>query len=478
MDLMEQLSAVDGMFLDIEGEHTPMSIGGVSVLAGPAPSFRQIKKQVAGALPHSPRYRQRLQEMPLGLGRPIWVDDPEFDLANHLFEIKLKRGATIEDVCDRYASIMSEHLDRSKPLWQVHICKGLPNGEWAILWTVHHAVVDGIAATDLLALLLSVDPNAKPAKEQEWVPRPAPAARSTAASAASGEIGPLVLARGLRGAAREPTRSLERAAKTVRGLVPVGRAIVESRDDYKSCPINGPVGSARTWRVTELDLGAVKRAAKLHGGTVNDLVLAAVTDGMRENLHAHADSLNGHRIRTMVPVSVRDESVDGMGSNRVSAVFVNLPVDVECPRERLAIIRQQMDQIKATHAEQTAKELGDFARYLPHTLFNFAEHAFMRLVSIPKMFNTVTTNVPGPQFPLYCLGREMRALYPFVMLTPDSRIGTAVFSYNGKIFFGVTGDATGAFDTERVCAGVSSAVDRLSGLHAVPDASALDTLAA
>lgn len=471
---MDQLTAVDAMFLDVEDENTPMNIGGVSVHEGPAPSFDEIRSQVAGRLDYSPRYRQRIKRMPVGLGRPIWVDDVDFDLDNHLTEVDLGPAPTLEDICDHYAETMSKHFDRDRPLWKVQICRNLPDGEWAILWSVHHAVVDGIAATDLLALLLSPDKDAEPAEGQEWTPTPAPAKVQTVTSAARGEIGPLKLARGVQGAAREPSRSIRHVARTLRGMLPVGRTLIESRE---ATPINGPVGSSRTWRVTELDLTEVKRAAKLHGGTVNDLVLTAVTDGMRENLIARGESLDGLRIRSMVPVSVRGDDEAGVAANRVSAVFVDLPVDVEDPRQRMMMIREQMDEIKANRGEQTAKALGDFADYLPHSVFAFGERSIMR-TGITRFFNTTTTNVPGPQFPLYCLGRRMRALYPYIMLIKDTRISTAVFSYDGKIYFGVTGDAAGIFDIERICSGVSGAVERVAALKAVPDSATLDTLVA
>jgi WS/DGAT/MGAT family acyltransferase len=463
MSSMDQLTALDAMFLDLEDENVQANIGGVSVLEGPAPGFDQIRAQVAGALDQSPRYRQCLYELPRGLGRPAWVDDQNFDLSNHLVEVDLGPNVEFETVCDFYAKVMSQHLDRTHPLWKVHICRDLSGGRWAILWTVHHAMVDGVAATDLLALLLSADPGAtKPAQAQEWVPKSTPAAAGTAARVASGEIGPLRLARGLRGAVREPSRSLARLRDAANDVVSFARTALGPDSDQLSRTLNGPIGSARTWRVTELDLAEVKRVGKAHWGTVNDLVLAAVTDGMRENLIAHHADLETQKIRTMVPVSVRAKSQTGEATNRVSAVFVDLPVSEPDPAERIAAIRLQMDAIKQREGEQTAKLLGQLADYIPYTLFGPGERTLVRGADVPRYFNTVTTNIPGPQFPLYCLGRRMLSIHPYVMLAKDLRIATAIFSYDGKIYFGVTGDGTGIFDIERVCAGVASAVGRLS----------------
>jgi WS/DGAT/MGAT family acyltransferase len=461
---MDQLTALDAMFLDLEDENVQMNIGGVSVIEGPAPSFAELQAQVAAGLDHTPRYRQCLHELPRGFGRPVWVDDQEFNLGNHLFELDLGESVEFEEICDHYAKVMAEHLDRAHPLWKIHICRGLPDGRWAVLWTVHHAMVDGVAATDLLSLLLSPDPGAtKPAQAQEWVPKPIPAATGIAAGAASGEIGPLRLARGLRGAAREPSRSLTRLRIAANGFKPLARTLFKPGFDVeRPRAINGPIGPARTWRVAELDLKAVKRVAKANWGTVNDFVLSAVTDGMRANMLAHGQELDGQTIRTMVPVSVRTEDEAGAVTNRVSAVFVELPVSLADPAERLAAIRLQMGALKEQQGEQTAKLLGEIADFIPYTLFAPGERTIVRGANVPKYFNTVITNIPGPQFPLYCLGRRMEALFPYVMLVKELRITTAVFSYDGKVFFGVTGDAAGIFDIERVCDSVSSAIDRLA----------------
>ncbi len=475
---MDQLSAVDNLFLDLEDENTQMNIGGVSIHEGPAPAFSAIRRQVEGALGCSPRYRQRLKTLPPGCGRPIWIDDEEFDLDNHLFQANLGRNPSLDDVCDFYAGVQAQQFDRSRPLWKIHIVNNLPNGQWAILWSVHHAVVDGVAATDLLALLLSVEKDAKPARGQEWVPRSAPVASEIAARVASGEIGPLRLARGLRGAAREPSRSFTRVREAASGLPPLGRSLIEPRREHLSCPINGPIGPDRTWRVTELDLAAVKRVAKAHGGTVNDIVLAAVTDGIREILAVHGDDLGRHRIRTLVPVNVREEHNAHEATNRVSAVFVDLPVGIDDAAGRIRDIRRQMDAIKEMRGEQTAKFLGRLADFVPKEIFGLGERGIVRAADVPRFFNTITTNVPGPQFQLYCMGRKMLALYPYVMLAKDLRVATAIFSYNGGVYFGVTGDAAAIFDIERVCQGINKSLSRMEAASGRPDLKLVDTLAA
>jgi WS/DGAT/MGAT family acyltransferase len=454
---MDQLQALDTMFLGLEDENVHANIGGVSVLDGPPPSIAELRAQAAGMLGYVPRYRQRLQPMPRGLGRPLWVDDEQFDLTEHLYETDLGSEVNDEQLRDHFAASMATHLDREKPLWKIQIVRNLPEDRWAILWTVHHAMVDGIAATDLMPLLLSFDPNATtPAEPQNWEPA-GPAPLKAAAKALGGPAGPLKPLRDIgRGLAR-PKQAAGAIGRAARGLLPVGRSLVMP----KGSPLNGPIGPDRIWQTTQLDLARIKLVGTLYGATVNDVVLAAVTEGLREHLAEMKVETKGYRPRTMVPVSVRSEDERGVADNRVSAVFVDLPVDIEDPEERLGDVRRQMERIKERGGESTAKLLGEAAGWLPDSVFMAGERTVLRLADFSRLFNTITTNVPGPQMPLYCLGRRMRTLRPFVMLSKDQRITTAVLSYDGGVYFGVTGDKESVPDLSAFCRGVDRALDEL-----------------
>lgn len=462
---MDQLTAVDGMFLDFEDETIQMNIGGVSFLEGPAPSFDEIRRLVQANLGVSPRYRQKMHELPSVLGRAFWVDDHDFDLDNHLLEIDLGQDVPDFEVGNFFSSVMAEHLDREKPLWKIHICPRVEGDRWAILWTVHHAMVDGIAATALMGLLLTPDPAAETPPPAEWTPRSLPAPTATAARAARGAIGPARMVRAIGNVIKDPRSYYEQAKTAAAALPTIGKAAVTGRPDLATSPVNGPVGAGRRWRMTSLDLAEVKRVAARHGGTVNDVVLAAVTDGFREVIRASAEAAGdddgNHSIRTLVPVSVRGEDQEGIPTNLVSAVFVELPVAEEDPVRRLGLLRGQMDAIKADAGEQPGKLLGEFGDLLPPGVFQAGQRTLVRTADVGRFFNTVTTNVPGPQFPLYCLGRKMLSVHPYVMLFKDIRVATAVLSYDGNIYFGVTGDTPAIFMLERMVEGINGALGRL-----------------
>lgn len=454
---MDQLLALDTLFLGMENDEVQANIGGVSVFEGPAPTRSELADQISGAFEVLPIFRRRVLDRPPGLGRPLWVDDEDFDLDRHLIDVTLGRDVTLEKIHDFYGGVMSQHLDREHPLWKIHVVRGLPNDEWAILWTVHHAMVDGIAATELMGLLLSFDPEGRNPLPQPWNPRAKPEGLAAARHAISSRTGPFKLLRDLPGVLRRPHRLARTAASTTLGLLPAGKAVFDTKD----CPLNGPIGPERIWRTTELDLAKIKLAGTVYGCTVNDIVLAAVTSGLREFLHAEGAGLENCRPRTMVPVSIRKEDESGVWTNRVSAVFVNLPVELDDPVERLASVRQQMDDIKSKNGEATAESVGEAVNYLPHAIFNGVERAILSTADVSRFFNTVTTNVPGPQVPLYCLGRKMRMLHPYIMLMKDLRVATAVVSYDGKVGFGVTGDVASETEVANVCKGISVALDEL-----------------
>lgn len=454
--VMEQLLALDTMFLGLEDENVQSNIGGISVFEGPAPTHSELRRQITGGFEAMPIFRQRLLDLPSGLGRPLWIDDEDFDLDRHLIEAALGRDVTTEKVQDFFAGVMAQHLDRSHPLWKVHVVRGLPNDQWALLWTAHHAMVDGIAATELMALLLNFDPEGRSPEPQPWTPRPKPSRLTQLGRGIRGASATRLL-RDLPGVLLRPQRLIGTTASTAIGMLPAGRAAVTE----KNCPLNGPIGVERIWRTADLDLDTVKLAGTAYNCTVNDVVLAAVTQGLREYLIEEGVDLEDCRPRTMVPVSIRREDEQGVPSNRVSMVFVELPVEVDDPVERINQLHLQMDEIKRNDGEATVETLGEFANYLPHRVFESVERVVVGQADVQRFFNTVITNIPGPQIPLYCLGRRMLSLNPYVMLMKDVRISTAVLSYDGNVHFGVTGDRDSAVDVERVCRGIERALDEL-----------------
>lgn len=458
---MHQLRAIDSLFLDIENQDVQANIGGLSILEGPAPTYAELAAKIESSLSFLPRYRQRLKFLPLRFGRPIWVDDDQFDVANHLIEVKSEKDAVShQQVRDLLGVVMAQHLDRSRPLWQIRIVDGLPDGEWALLWTAHHAMVDGVAATDLLTLLLSFERESQPVAKLDWTPQPEPSTTRAMADALTAPSGPLKPLRDISRAVRNPGKASTMGLAAARALLPLGRSLLSPNES----PLNGSIGPHRRWSTAKLDLREIKSIREARCGTVNDVVLAAVTDGLRELLIARGEDLDSCNTRTMVPVSVRTENHTGGWENHVSAVFVDLPVAIDNPIERLHNICDQMDHLKATEGANTGEVLAELADYIQPSLFAFGERAIMRIADTQRFVNTITTNVPGPQAPLYCLGREMTELFPYVMLGKDIRIATAIFSYNGSVYFGVTGDYDSVPDLDVICRGIETSVATLTAL--------------
>jgi WS/DGAT/MGAT family acyltransferase len=457
---MDQLLALDSLYLGVEDENVQANIGGVSIFEGPPPKIAELRQKAAGMFDQLPRCRQRILELPSGLGHPLWVDDEDFKIERHLFTVDLGRQVAAETVQDHFARTMSERLDRARPLWKIQVVKHLPENRWAILWTTHHAMVDGIAASGLMAMLLSFDPEDTAAAAEAWTPRPAPRAPRALASAFAGPSGPLKPLRDLRGGIRHPRGSAKLAAKAARGLIPVGRSLLTENEN----PLNGPIGPERIWRTAELSLAKVKLAGTLHHGTVNDVVLAAVTNGLRDHIARLGLDSGDFNTRTMVPVSIRSDAEQGAVQNRVSAVFVDLPVAIDDPVRRFSEITRQMDSIKQSNGESVAEVFSEAINYLPKGVFMAVESALLQHTDIKRLYNTVTTNVPGPQAPLHCLGRKMLSLHPYIMLLQEQRVSSAIFSYNGMVHFGITGDRDHVDDLSAICRGIEGALDELISL--------------
>ncbi|MBI4898281.1 MAG: wax ester/triacylglycerol synthase family O-acyltransferase [Actinobacteria bacterium] len=455
---MDQLEPRDSLFLDLENDEVQSNIGGLSILEGPAPTLEELIRKIESRLDDSPRYRQRLQFVPLRLTSPVWVDDESFDVHNHLIHEHLPEKAGMEHLRQSFVDFAAEHLDREHPLWQVCVYEGLPDGRWALGWKAHHALVDGIAATELIGLLLDfVRDTLLPARSPEWQPQPPPPNRSVVARTLRGPQGPARPLRDIGKAIRSPRKAARLGRETMRTLLPIGRSIVTA----DKSPLNGPIGARRRWANAHADLAEIKTIGRAFGGTVNDVVLAAVAGGIRDLLISRGESLDGLEVRSMVPVAMRVEREPGRWCNQVSAVFVDLPVDQPDPLLRLENLREQMERAKLENDHTAGEVLFDLANYLPAPVWKLGEQIAWRVADTQRLMNTITTNVPGPQHPMYCLGREMLELYPFVMLAKNIRTTTAIFSYNGGVYFGVTGDFRTVPDVEVVARGIEDAIAEL-----------------
>jgi diacylglycerol O-acyltransferase / wax synthase len=452
---MERMSTLDAGFYFMEHDNVPMHVGSVAVFEGPAPAYGDVVRLLVSKLPQVPRYRQRVRTTPLHLSRPAWVDDEHFEILYHVRHTAVPAPGGAEQLRNLAGRVFAQRLDLAKPLWETWLVEGLEGGRWAMLSKVHHCMIDGVAGWDLAAALLDARPDAEPGPPASWIPQQGPSTRW------------LVLD-GLRDTVAAPLQQLARVPALARNLPSRQEAIDFARGlpgtarrltGTAARALNGPSGPHRRWELTRVGLDEAKRIRQAHGGTVNDVVLACVTRGFRDLLHERGDLSGTEIVRTLVPVSVRAESERGMLNNRISAVLVNLPVSEADPLARLALLREQMDDIKHTRQAVGAQTLTEIAGFAAPTLLALGSRFGFRFPQ--PVMQTVTTNVPGPQFPLYMLGRQMTEIHPYVPIASNIRISIGILSYLGQLNFGLNADFDSVPDIGVLTAGIRKGVREL-----------------
>ena len=453
---MDRMSPLDASFLHVEDAVSHMHIGSVAIFEGPAPAGEEIEAMVAAKLPAVPRYRQKVRFVPLHLGRPLWVDDPHFNLGYHVRHTALPAPGGDRELRNLVGRLMSQQLDRHKPLWEMWIVDGLEHGHWALVSKVHHCMVDGVSGTDLLAVVLDSEPEPMRPLPDDWHPQGEPSDTRLVVDALGAlAASPYEQLRAARSATRAPRQVLTQLAEVGRGL----RAWTGVVRPTPASSINGPIGPHRRWDWARTTLADVKTIRAGLGGTVNDVVLTVITRGFRDLLVSRGEDVDGRVVRTLVPVSVRTPGERGTYNNRVSAMIAELPVGVEAAGERLAALRAQMDDLKESRQAVAAEALTSLSGFAPSLLLALGTRVAMRIPQ--RNVNTVTTNVPGPQLQLYACGRAMVEAFPFVPLASNVRVGVAIFSYNGLLNYGVTGDYDTAPDIAVLCAGVEAGMTEL-----------------
>ncbi len=457
---MERMNALDAEFLHLEDGIGHMHIGGVCVFPDPPPPFDDIARMIAAKLHLIPRYRQRVRSVPFELGRPVWVDDPHFNLAYHLRHTALPAPGDDAAFCRLMGQIMSQPLDRERPLWEAWLVEGLEGKQWALIFKVHHCMVDGIAGVELLRVLLDLEADTKVGVPEPWEPQPEPHGAAKVFDAWGG------LASNVIATAGGLPRAIAHPAETLRSAVGTARGLTRFAGDLGATPplsIEGSIGPHRTWAHSSASLGDVRTIRSVFGGTVNDVVLAAVSGGYRDLLLSRGEDADRALVRSMVPVSTRHDDGLGVPDNRVSILLYDLPVQIADPVERLEVVHEQMTELKASHmaeAGETVTAIGNLAPpMVVGTVSRMVVRALHRLPQ--RSINTVTTNVPGPQFPLYCRGREMLEYRPFVPISHGVRVSTAILSYNGRLFFGITGDYSTAPDVQVLASAASEGIEQL-----------------
>ena len=461
----DRLSGLDTSFLHLERDSTHMHVGACIVFEGPAPDHDELIEAIVSRLHLVPRYRQRLAFVPFDQGRPVWVDDPHFNPRYHVRDTALPRPGGEEELKRLAGRVFSQALDRAKPLWELWLVEGLRGGRFALLSKTHHALVDGISGVDIATVLFDAAPDPMPVAgpDQEWIPRPPPSDTELLADALLERMTvPGEIARGVRAALRGPRHLAGRVGE---GLVGVGALAWAGFDPAPPSPFNVRIGPHRRFTWVRSDLATFKAVKDSTVGTVNDVVLTVVAGALGRYMRLHGHATDDVVLKAMVPVSVRADVDRGVLGNQVSAMWAPLPVGMTDPIQRLLRIRHEMHSIKDSGQAVGAQVLTSLSGFAPPTIVAQAA----RLQSRQRFFNIVVTNVPGPQFPLYMLGRRLDSVFPLVPLAENTALGIALMSYDGQLNFGVTADFDAIRDVDVVAEEIQSSIEEIAAAASVAD---------
>src|SRR4051812_28754021 len=449
---LDRLSAVDAAFLHQESPTTQMHIGGGIVIEGPPPPFVDLREHVRSRLPLVPRYRQKLAAPPLGLGRQMWIDDPAFNLDYHLRHTALPRPGGDDELRRLVGRLFAQRLDRTKPLWELWYVEGLTGGRTALISKTHHALVDGISGVDLATVLFDLDPEPKRLPEPDvWQPRPEPTGAELAAeSLRSAATAPL------RALARAP-RELESAREAVEAL---GEVVWAGLNPPPDTPLNVRIGPHRRFEVAGARLSEFKEVKDAFGGTVNDVVLAVVAGAPQRGFPLRGLRPEGLEPRAAVRVSIRPGDEQGALGNRLAQLVAPLPVGMRDPVLRLKRVSEAMEGVKDSKQALGAEVIAGAQDFAPPTLLAQAS----RLNFSTRFYNLLVTNVPGPQVPLYVLGRKIEGVFPVPFLAGDRALAVAVMSYDGGMGFGLLGDLDAMADLVILATGIEDALTELLAL--------------
>ncbi len=452
-----RLSHLDKSFLALETRSTHMHVGAVAIFD--SGSFATddggidvdlLRAFVESKLHYVPRYRQRLAWVPIE-GRPVWVDDEFFNIERHVRNIALPRPGT-EDQLKRIAGrLMSQPMDRSKPLWEMVVVEGLEGDRFALVTKFHHSMIDGVAGVDLMASLMSMEPTNEIVPGPAYAPRPIPNGTELAVRETTRRIsGAISSVRGLR-------ELVDDAAEITAGVMKRINAIGASLQSgwltpTGSTPINGRVTPDRRVDWFSVPLDEVKEVKNLLGGTVNDVILSTVSGGVRrfllEQRDVDEDLLHQTEFRVMAPVSVRNTDDRISLGNQLAMWLVTLPIDESDPIRQHAFVVEETARLKETNQALGASTLVEISAGAPSTLVSLG----VRLAANVRPFNMTVTNVPGPQFPLYLYDARLLATYPFVPLWESHGVGIALFSYSGSVDWGLNGDYGLMYDIDEFAA--------------------------
>lgn len=453
---MQRLTVMDASFWYLEDPRTPMQVGSVAIFDVPDAGFdhERLVRLIGQRIAFVPRYRQRVREVPFGLGRPVWVDDAYFDLTYHVRRSALPRPGSMEQLVELVARLMSRPLDRGRPLWEVYLVEGLTDGRFALISKTHQAMVDGLGAVDLLQVLLDDAPSFEPVTPARWHPVPEPSDIELMTTTLTETLTrPSVAFEAAQSLTNDFTTVAAGVARRIGGVIATAFSAAKGTGHN---PLNVSIGSQRRFATATFTLDEVKSIRQILGGTVNDVLLAAAAGGLRSWLMSRAIAVDAqHCVHVLVPISTPGRD----GQHAVSAFLVQLPTGEPDPIVRFQQIQYQMQQIKDVDELLGADAILAAAGFGPSTLHALGARLGSKLSH--RLFNLVVTNVPGPQRTLYVGGARMAATYPSLPLTEQQALSIALTSYDGRVYVGLTADRDAVPDLDVIRGCLRESLDEL-----------------
>ena len=462
--VIDRLSPLDASFLFAEHRTAAMHVGAVMTFAPPEDhpfdpdAFTAL---IGRRLALVPRYRQKVREVPGGLGLPVWVDDPDFDLGFHVRRSALPAPGTEQVLLDLVGRLLARQLDRSRPLWEVYLIEGLADGRFAVVTKTHHAMVDGLASMDIGAVLLDLTPKPRETPDDDWRPAREPSGLELAASAAAHALRRPRDVLDVAGRALTDVReAASMVGKTVEGVLAAGRSAATVRPVQ---PLNAATGQQRRYGMCRTSLAEHRAIRKAHGGTVNDVILTVVTGAIRRWLISRGEPLTADTsVRAMVPVSVRARArpgADTPAGNSISAYLVDLPVTEDDPVARLKVLKEAMEVHKRSGQAVGAATLVRLVGLAPPVVHSLGARLASQFSS--NFYNVLVTNVPGPPRPLYALGARMLDMFPVVPLAGGQAVAIGITSYDGGVHYGFTADRDALPDVDVLAGAVTDSLAEL-----------------
>lgn len=427
---VDRLSALDECFLRMESDAAHMHVGWTLLAEGAPPSIEELRAHVLGRLELVPRFRRRVLSAPYGTHDSIWVDDPQFDVAEHVRQVRMPSAGGMSELRELAGRLLSAPLDRARPLWRMHLIEGLDDTRFALVGQAHHALLDGIAAVQMALLLLDVDPAGGPAPSGSFVPEPPPRGLERVLASA-GQRARIAGAAG--GLALRALAHPSALGETATELRRVGSALAAIGTPAPATLLNGPICPERSVAFADLSLEAARELGRARGATVGDVVLATAALALGRYLRRGGEAHPW--LRVMVPVSTR-RSTDSTLGNRVSAMFVELPVGERNPRAALEEVARQSGRHKRAAHPAAIEALLRASAMVPAQV----RDAFAWLLTRPQTFNVVVSNIPGPREPMYLRGRPLEAAYPAVPLMRAHGLSVGVLSYRKSLHVGLYAD--------------------------------------